>query len=282
MVSLSRLLFSMAVIPFLAFQASACIAPDAGFKVLIADLEVDFQRLNEVCLEESCILEEDYASILSPSDPKIIITFGETELIEDTVVSFILPYDYESGQASPVEGYEPQGYDWLGLVDTDIGFLKRIKVIQNSEEELDEVVSLVNEGGTLITKCNGTRTEAAQNCFCGEEGLECVRCGPSEEEYSLPERPKRQLELDAAQLSLPEPVYDEEGNVVVSSDELKKSTSTLIETTIEETSLSTITIPQLPTIQQESSEDKLNELLPYIIIGAAVLIVLWLTVFKGE
>lgn len=266
---------------------TACIEASADYQIKIADVSLDEQQLQTFCNEDICSETDDAILMRSTQKPAIALSFSDTELIEDAVLSFIAPYDVGEGGIIAREGFDPRSIEWKPVIANDLAFLRGQKIITLGDSDIDAIVALVQDPGALITHCGGEWVVVGQNCFCDEETNEisCQRCQAGTP-TPLPELPGENLATDAGTEHLEEPVYDTEGNIVEPArpkeveDQRPASASSASSSIQPETPQVTPPAPPEKSSPLSLPDDDLNELLPYVLAG--LLVVGLVVIFAGK
>ncbi len=268
-----------------AHPGAACIEADADYQVKVASLNVDYGTLEYLCNEDICTHSESELVLRSTADPSIAVSFSDTALIEDAVLSFVAPYAVSEGTIVPGEGYRPEDIDWKTIISADLAFLREQGIAAITEDDVESIVSLVRDPGALVIRCGGSWSVVGQNCYCDDETGEvaCERCTP-EGPPKPPVLPTDPPQRGARTEHLREPVYDAEGKIVEQARP-KASVTTTVPQQDGQSSLEGIPATSTPETRQPHSpvslpEDDLNELLSYVLAG--LLVVGLAVIFAGK
>lgn len=168
---------------FYTLLAFACVSSDSRVSVVIGNLNIDFEKLQNICSIDTCIYFEDSVILKSSCNDKVAIIispgfprspgFPFQSFINNTV-TVKLPYQI----TEIIEGYEiieedinPENFDWKGCVMKELENLRNAKILSIKEEEI-EIISRLAEPHKNIIFCNNSWKKLNANCNC--EG--CVRC----------------------------------------------------------------------------------------------------------
>jgi len=151
--------------------ALACFSPDYEFRLTIGSLKLNIQKIESLCSEKTCVIEQDFIFTKSHFDERVSVIF---ERVKKELI-FLLPYSL-SEEGKPLPSFiEPKNYDWKSLVRTELSFLKEVGALEISEEEIEKI-SGIAENGKNIYFCKEWKL-LKSNCIC-EDGEEvCFRCG---------------------------------------------------------------------------------------------------------
>jgi hypothetical protein len=173
---MNKILTLLLVLIFLSQrEAIACIFMDWKFTLNIG-LELDTNKLEKLCSEETCSMDENFIVIKSHYDDRVAVIVGKTHsILGFKGISIRLPYELEN-ETPKISSIDPEEYNWGESVRVDLSFLKQVGVLKIEDKEIEEIAGLASNGKNILPCKEWKALEA--NCFCDENGEEiCLRCG---------------------------------------------------------------------------------------------------------
>lgn len=162
----SAIVFFLVVLNF----ASACYSPDAGFRLNIRDLDIDYNALSQLCTEQTCTIEANSITIKSFYNPEVaLIIQKETRRIDSFGFMIKLPYanneSCKKAECPIISTINPGEYNWQESVKTDITKLKELKIIDISDSKITKISNLADSGKNVM-KCGFSWKQLGFNEFC--------------------------------------------------------------------------------------------------------------------
>lgn len=157
--------------------ASACLMIDWRLTLNIGDLNVNIDKLEEICTPRTCTASEDFITIRSHYDERVAVIIGKTSsILGFKGITIRLPYDSDERGIPVVSEIDPGKYNWKKSVKTDLNFLKETGVLKMEGSEIEKILDLATDGKNILY-CKDNWRVLDSNCKCDEKGEElCVRC----------------------------------------------------------------------------------------------------------
>lgn len=165
----------------------ACVPRDARFSLVIGNLDIDFEKINIICTEETCkIYKDNYQDgivLRSSYDNRVAIIISRgTPLIKNSI-TIKTPYEITDDERLIPKEIIPEEYNWKESIVRDLSILKNLGVIKLSDEEIENIGNIA-ENDKNILFCKDTWKKMEANCFCDA----CVKCIAPAIFLSLPEK----------------------------------------------------------------------------------------------
>lgn len=167
---------------------SACYNPDQRFTMIISDVEIDLEKLKDLCTEETCTIEQDYIAIRSSYNPDVSLIIGNTGgTLGIYGLMTKLPYKLnesccqEHGRVEE-ECYSmsyclipttliPEDYNWGESINADLNYLNDLDVLDITQKDINDISSMAIGSG--IRKCSDG-WKVTGDCLCDGACPDCI------------------------------------------------------------------------------------------------------------
>ena len=175
---------------FLVNIVIACSTIDWRFTLNIGNLNVNADKLEKLCTEESCTISEDFITIKSHYNEKVAVIIGKTtSILGFKGITIRLPYELNEKGVPVISEIDPETYNWKESVKKDLDFLKTTGVLEIEDSEIEKISELATNGKNILY-CKNEWKLLGPNCKCNENGEElCAKCsGASAFDTFLPQK----------------------------------------------------------------------------------------------
>jgi hypothetical protein len=156
--------------------------------MIISDVEIDLEKLKDLCTEETCTIEEDFIALRSSYNPDVSLIMGNTGgTLGIYGLMTKLPYRLnescceEHGRVEE-ECYSmsyclipnnliPEEYNWRESAIADLNYLKDLDVLDITQKDIEDISLIAS--GTGIRKCSDG-WKATGDCLCDGACPDCI------------------------------------------------------------------------------------------------------------
>lgn len=151
-----------------AVRAEECLPLDWTHTLNVGNLEIDREKLEGFCTEDTCTIGLDFVTIRSHFNVNVAL------IIKDSEITSRLPYRLGS-LGLIISSINPDEYDWETGVKIDLEFLKRNGILKIENSEIEKISALAEKGKNIFY-CEDEWKALLARCRC--EGAEevCVSC----------------------------------------------------------------------------------------------------------
>jgi len=166
---------------FIREMGIACQSADSAFTLNIANLDIDTNKLKNLCTQQTCAAKGGSIIIRSHYDKRVGVIIGSS-FLGYRGVSIKLPYAIKEDLDLAVKTeIAPEEYNWSASVAKDLNFLKTKGVLIISDSDI-ETISKLAKNDTNILNCENKWKAAGSPCNCSV----CLRCQAPAFTTSLP------------------------------------------------------------------------------------------------
>jgi hypothetical protein len=167
---------------------SACYNPDQRFTMIISDVEIDLEKLKDLCTEQTCTIETDYIAIRSGYNPDVSLIVGNTGgTLGIYGLMTKLPYKLNESCCQEHDRIEeecysmsyclipttliPEDYNWGESISVDLNYLKDLGVLDITPKDIADISSIARDSG--IRKCSDG-WKVTGDCLCDGSCPDCI------------------------------------------------------------------------------------------------------------
>lgn len=162
----------------LAKAAEACRPLDWMYTLNIGNLDVNIEKLAELCTAETCEFTENFITIRSHDDERMAVIIDKTPPTPGpNNITIRLPYQLSNPETLPmlISEVDYKTHDWQETTSQELGFLKKAGVLEIEDSEIKEISTLAAYGKNILYCGNEWRALGA-GCTCEAGKEQCVFC----------------------------------------------------------------------------------------------------------
>ena len=175
----------------ISISAMSCVPSDWEYNLNIGSLDIDIDEAINGCQPETCIISENFIAVRSHYNEKSLLIIWKTPSIFDRPgISIRLPYQADADGVPIASEINPKEYNLKASARIDLLFLKDLRVLKNTSEEISIISDLANSGKNVLDCKNEWRAYEA-SAGCDMEGKDVfLNCGGAVPvKVSFPEKP---------------------------------------------------------------------------------------------